>query len=61
MTYLVRVESKRRIDGVTLAANIPVDAEHEEKAKETALRFFANFNSLPFNAVKVTKTTLEVA
>ena len=61
MTYLVRVESKRRVKGMTLAANIAVEEIDEKRAQDAAIRMFAQYEGLALAAVKVTKVTLEVA
>ena len=61
MTYLVRVESKRRVKGMKLAANIPVDASEERIAMNMALRMFASTYDLPMGAAIVKNITLEVA
>ena len=61
MTYLVRVESKRRVKGMTLAANIAVEEINEKRAQDAAIRMFAQYEGLALAAVKVTKVTLEVA
>ncbi len=61
MVYLVRVESKRRVDGVKLAANIPVDASNEKIAMDMASRMFANAYNLPLGMAAVKQITLEVA
>lgn len=59
MTYLVRVESKRRVKGMTLAANIAVEEIDEKRAQDAAIRMFAQYEGLALAAVKVTR--LEVA
>ena len=61
MVYLVRVESKRRVKGMTLAANIAVEEIDEKRAQDAAIRMFAQYEGLALAAVKVTKVTLEVA
>ena len=61
MTYLVRVESKRRVKGMTLAANIAVEEINEKRAQDAAIRMFAQYEGLALAAVKVTKVTLDVA
>ena len=61
MTYLVRVESKRRVKGMTLAANVAVEEIDEKRAQDAAIRMFAQYEGLALAAVKVTKVTLEVA
>ena len=61
MTYLVRVESKRRVKGMTLAANIAVEEIDDKRAQDAASRMFAHQEGLALAAVKVTKVTLEVA
>ena len=61
MFYLVRVESKRRVKGMTLAANIAVEEIDDKRAQDAASRMFAHQEGLALAAVKVTKVTLEVA
>ena len=61
MTYLVRVESKKRIKGISVAANIAVEEIDEKRAQDAAIRMFAHQEGLALAAVKVTKVTLEVA
>ena len=61
MVYIVRVESKRRVKGMTLAANIAVEEIDEKRAQDAAIRMFAQYEGLALAAVKVTKVTLEVA
>ena len=61
MTYLVRVESKRRVKGISVAANIAVEEIDEKRAQDAAIRMFAQYEGLALAAVKVTKVTLEVA
>ena len=61
MVYLVRVESKRRVKGVTLAANIVVEAEGERIAELKALTKFACAFDQPTGNAIVKKVTLEVA
>ena len=61
MTYLVRVESKRRVKGISVAANIAVEEIDDKRAQDAAIRMFAQYEGLALAAVKVTKVTLEVA
>ena len=61
MVYLVRVESKRRVKGISVAANIAVEEIDEKRAQDAAIRMFAQYEGLALAAVKVTKVTLEVA
>lgn len=61
MVYLVRVESKKRIKGISVAANIAVEEIDEKRAQDIASRMFAHQEGLALAAVKVTKVTLEVA
>ena len=61
MVYLVRVESRKRVKGMKLAANIPVDASEERIAMNMALRMFAAAYELPINMAVVTEINLEVA
>ena len=61
MVYLVRVESKKRINGISVAANIAVEEIDEKRAQDIASRMFAHQEGLALAAVKVTKVSLEVA
>ncbi|MDD3156991.1 hypothetical protein [Anaeromusa sp.] len=61
MVYLVRVESKKRIKGISVAANIAVEEIDEKRAQDIASRMFAHQEGLALAAVKVTKVSLEVA
>ena len=61
MTYLVRVESKRRVKGMKLAANVYVDASEERITMNMALRAFAITYDLSMGAAIVKNITLEVA
>ena len=59
MVYLVRVESKRRVKGISVAANIAVEEIDEKRAQDAAIRMFAQYEGLALAAVKVTKTVTE--
>ena len=61
MTYLVRVESRKRVKGISASANIAVEEIDEKRAQDAAIRMFAQYEGLALAAVKVTKVTLEVA
>ena len=62
MVYLVRVESKRRIKGMTVAANIVVpDVSNENQAMAKAIQMFSVTYDLPVPMAVVKTVKLEVA
>ena len=62
MVYLVRVESRKRIKGMKLAANIvATDVSNENQAIAKAKQMFAAAYELPIGMAVVTEINLEVA